>query len=502
MASPLPDELKVAREATITAGGGATGGLLRYLFNILVARLLGVEMLGYYALSNAVTQISGRLGGLGLDIGVVHYVSKMTAGKRGEAAIATVRRAIGLGLGASLLVMVLLIVMADTMALRWFHDTSGQLKILITVFAVTIPLGTVARIAAGASQGLKVLKHRALALQIFPTAALSIGLILLVGWYGPLVSIGGSFVLSQVVSSVAALYLLLRIFPIHRKPKAAAEPGLVRFSLPLVGASVVAMALSWSDLIMLGALKDAATAGLYHPALRTAGIFSVLAYSFGSILAPLISAHHAENRSEQISHLLKLTTRWSFIFLWPAFLFLTLYSAQVLLMFGVDFLPMTAPLKVIALGQLVLTLTAGAALLLTMTGHPRYALMNAIAALGTNIVINLALIPRYGVMGAAIATAIAAGLLTVLRLLEAWSLYRLHPFSWGMGKPFIAAVAAWAGCLLLNRLIFDASPVVILLSGAGLYLVVYTSGMLLLGLDDDDRSVLQAVARKMRPGSN
>ncbi len=498
MGSPLPDELKVAREATISAGGGATGGLLRYLFNILVARLLGVEMLGYYALSNAVTQITGRLGGLGLDIGVVRYVSKLTAGKRSAAAIATVRRAIGLGLGASLLVMVLLILLAETMALRWFHDTSGQLRVLIAIFAVTIPLSTVARIAAGASQGLKVLKHRALALQILPTAVLPIGLLLLVGWSGPLLSIGGSFVLSQVVSSVAALYLLLRIFPLHRKPEAAAEPGLMRFSLPLLGASVVVTALNWSDLIMLGALKDSATAGLYHPALRTAGIFSILAYSFGSILAPMISAHHAGDRSEQISRLLKLTTRWSFIFLWPAFLFLTLYSAQVMLMFGVDFLPMTVPLKVIALGQVVLTLTAGAALVLTMTGHPRYALMNAIAALGTNIAINLALIPRYGVMGAAIATATAAGLLTVLRLLEVWSLYRLHPFSWRMGKPFVAALAAWAACLALNRVILDWHPGLILLSGAGLYLTIYTSGILLLGLDEDDRTVLQAVARKMR----
>ena len=498
MSAPLPDELKLAREATITAGGGATGGLLRYLFNILVARLLGVEMLGYYALSNAVTQISGRLGGLGLDIGVVRYVSRLTAGNRGDTAVATVRWAIGIGLGASLLVMVLLIVLAEPTAVRWFHDDSGQLQVLIAIFAVTVPLGTVARIAAGASQGLKVLKHRALALQFLPTASLSLGLVLLTAWFGPLVSIGGSFVLSQAVSVGAALYLLVRIFPIQRKPEAEAEPGLVRFSLPLIGASVVAAALTWSDLILLGMLKDSTTAGLYHPALRTAGIFSVLAYAFGSILAPMISAHHAGERTEQISRLLKLTTRWSFIFLWPAFLFLTLYSPQVLLMFGADFLPMTKPLQVIALSQVILTLTAGAAMVLTMTGHPRYALMNGIAALTTNIVVNLALIPRYGAMGAAIATATAAGLLTVMRLLQAWSLYRLHPFSWRMGKPFIAAIAAWAACLLLNRLIFDASAAVILLSGAGLYLAVYTGGILLLGLDEDDRSVLQAVARKMR----
>ncbi len=65
-----PHEIKVAKEASITLGGNAVGGILRYLFNIFVARFLGVEVLGFYAISNAATQVASVVGKLGLDLGV------------------------------------------------------------------------------------------------------------------------------------------------------------------------------------------------------------------------------------------------------------------------------------------------------------------------------------------------------------------------------------------------------------------------------------------------
>ena len=48
MDKTLPDELVIAREASITMGGSAIGGILRYFFNVFVARFLGIEILGFY----------------------------------------------------------------------------------------------------------------------------------------------------------------------------------------------------------------------------------------------------------------------------------------------------------------------------------------------------------------------------------------------------------------------------------------------------------------------
>ena len=67
---------KVAKEASISFGGMGMGSLFRYVFSIMMARWLGPQMLGIYSLGNAVTRIGEIFGIMGLDNGVLRYVSR------------------------------------------------------------------------------------------------------------------------------------------------------------------------------------------------------------------------------------------------------------------------------------------------------------------------------------------------------------------------------------------------------------------------------------------
>ena len=58
--------------------GCGTGQVLRYLFTSLIARWVGVELLGIYSISNAVTRIFEVIGKLGLDQGVLRSVSRLS----------------------------------------------------------------------------------------------------------------------------------------------------------------------------------------------------------------------------------------------------------------------------------------------------------------------------------------------------------------------------------------------------------------------------------------
>ena len=267
-------------------GGSAVGGFFRYLFNVLVARFLGIEVLGFYAMSMAVREIAVVLGKLGLDIGVVRYVARFHALDQVPEAVATVRRGVILGLSGSALVAVLLIVAAPWISTRVFHSTDPQLSRLILWFSATVPLTVAARILAGASQGLKVLKHRALALQVLPTLVLVVTFLALVFWVESSWSVVGAFIGSQVVSALAATYFLNRLVPLRRPPTAPPPDDLLRFSLPLVFVALISMLIHWSDIIMLGILTDSHTTGLYQPAARTAGMVNLVIVSLGGIFAP------------------------------------------------------------------------------------------------------------------------------------------------------------------------------------------------------------------------
>ncbi len=457
-------------------------------------------MLGFYAISMAVTQVTAVLGRLGLDVGVVRFVSRLHALGRVPEAVATIRRAVAYGLLSGLVVASLLAWGAGRISTDIFHAQDPFLGRLMTWFALMVPLMVVAQITAGASQGFKVLKHPALALHTFPPIFLCLAFSMLAWWAGPLWSIAAAVVGSQVVSVGAAAFFLTRLVPVHRKTVKPPEAGLLRFSIPLVLAAVMTMLIHWSDIIMLGILTDSQTTGLYHPAVRTAGMMALFTASFSGILAPIISGFDARNEKSRIRDLLRLVGRWNFTITWPAFLFLLLYAPKVMLVFGADFLAVWKVLQVLALAQVILSLGMSSALALVMTGYPKTALANNTITLVVNVLANLYLIPRYGPMGAALGTTAAIGTLTVLRLVELWALHRMHPFTLKYTKPLLAGAAALAVCSLTNKVIFDWHMVAVLLVGAAVFVSVYVVALYLLRLDETDREVLAAVRRKLERG--
>ena len=381
-----------------------------------------------------------------------------------------------------------------------FHAQDPFLGRLMTWFALMVPLMVVAQITAGGSQAFKVLKYPTLALHVLPPLFLCLAFPMLVWWAGPLWSIAAACVGSQVVSMGSALFFLTRLVPIHRKTVKPPEAGLLRFSIPLVLAIVMTMLIHWSDILMLGILTDVQTAGLYQPAVRTAGMMALFTASFGAILAPIVSGFDARNEKSRIRDLLRLVGRWNFAITWPAFLFLLLYAPKVMLVFGADFLAVWKVLQVLALAQVILSLGMSSALALIMTGYPKTALVNNTISLAVNVLANLYLIPRYGPMGAALGTTAAIGTLTLLRLAELGFLHRMHPFTWKYTKPLLAGGVALVVCSLVNRIIFDWHTIAVLLVGAAIFVGVYAASLYLLHLDETDREVLAAVRRKLEKG--
>lgn len=500
MSHTLPPEIKIAKEASITMGGSAVGGILRYLFNILIARLLGVEILGFYAVSMAVTQVVSVVGRLGLDAGVVRFVSRLHAMGRIPEATATTKQALRYGLLSGLILASILIILSEPISTGVFNAQDPFLAKLLTLIAVMIPLMVAAQILSAGCQGLKVLKYPALALNIIPPAFMCLILTILVWWAGPLWSIATACIGSQVLSVGAAAVFLSKLLPVRINADTRPEAGLLRFSIPLVFAAVMIMLLHWSDIIMLGIITDSHTTGLYQPAVRTAGMMAVFTSAFSGILGPIVSDLDSSNQKSRISELLRLVGRWNFAIAWPAGLFLLLYASKVMLVFGADFLAVKSVLPVLALAQVILSLGIGNALTLVMTGYTKLALANNTITLIVNILSNLYFIPRYGPMGAALGTTAAMVTLTLLRLIELWVIHRMHPFSWKYSKPLLAGAVALAACYLINMVIFDWHTIAVIIVGGLVFVSVYVACLYFLKLDEADRQVLAAVRRKLERG--
>jgi len=94
--------------------------------------------------------------------------------------------------------------------------------------------------------------------------------------------------------------------------------------------------------------------------------------------------------------------------------------------FGSDYGRGAPALAILSLGELANALAGPVALILTMTGHEGDAAKSLAVAAVTNVILNLALIPNFGVEGAAAATAVSLTAWNTLMGVFVWKRLRLR----------------------------------------------------------------------------
>ena len=133
--------------------------------------------------------------------------------------------------------------------------------------------------------------------------------------------------------------------------------------------------------------------------------------------------------------------------------------------------------------------------MLIMTGRPGLSLLNGWISGITNILLNLWLIPLYGMLGAAIATGMTIVLLNIVRLSQVRYLYHCYPFRLGTLKTLAAGIISGTGVWKLSQIyqLEDGGKIAIM--GGGL--LVYFGLLTLFGWDAEDRLVLNRLRRSV-----
>jgi O-antigen/teichoic acid export membrane protein len=129
-------------------------------------------------------------------------------------------------------------------------------------------------------------------------------------------------------------------------------------------------------------------------------------------------------------------------------------------------------------------------IILEMTGYINLKLVNSFVRLFLYLSLNVLLIPRWGIVGAATAALVGEGTINLLRLLEVFVLFRLLPYNRSFFKPVGAGLLTLAIAWAIGQwgpaeagLLYTAIHVLILLA-------VYVGTIVLLGLSLEDRLLL------------
>lgn len=193
---------------------------------------------------------------------------------------------------------------------------------------------------------------------------------------------------------------------------------------------------SWIDTLLVGAMISPLEAGHYRAAYQLAQVFYLLKMALNQIIGPHITELNLQRKYQEMAHYYRFAVWGMFYLILPLVCVLVPFGDRILSFFGSSFTVAYLPLILLLGGQLISILVGPAGIFLILLGAERLALVNIIITALLNIFLNVILIPRYGILGAAIASSLSLTVVMLFRVVEVNRLYKLQPISWDLVYSF------------------------------------------------------------------
>lgn len=493
-----PGILIIARGAGIGFLGIVVGSGLRYIFQIIVARNLGAPLFGVFFLGLAVFKIFGMIGELGLTQGLIRYVALY----RGEGDERRVKGVIILSLKiaitASIVIAVLLIIFSKTIAEDLFHNI--ELTNILRLFALALPFATLTTMLIFTTQGFKIMRYKVLVREILePFLRIVIVIILIMvglSLYGAAVA----YLIPVIAGAIFSFYCLKKVFPqiTDKSLKPSYETKkLLNFSWPLLLVQFFGVSMLWMDTIILGFFKSSQEVGIFSAAQRTALLVSIVKISFDGIFAPVISDIYNRGEIRKLSQYFQTVTKWIFTFSFPLFLLVVFFADSILSLFGPEFTQGASSLFILSLAWIIYAAVGSVGQIIVMTGRQKLHLINIVCVLSVNLILNLFLIPKYGITGAALATFAAISLMGVIELVQVYLFLKIQPYRMDFFKPLSAGALSLLILFAIFRLLGSPPGLVMIILGSLMFLIIYILVLFVFGLQEEDKLVLKKVKEKI-----
>jgi O-antigen/teichoic acid export membrane protein len=265
------------------------------------------------------------------------------------------------------------------------------------------------------------------------------------------------------------------------------------FSIPVAFKDVSDMLLRRIDILMIGYFFSSTVVGFYNISVLVATTLALPLAAFNQLFPPIASRLYAEGDMKQLDSLYGTVTRWTFATSLIIGLITIVYREEILSIFGTEFVAGSLVLLMITISQLFNCLGGANGYLLMMTNHQYIFVVNQWIFGILNVILNYALILKYGFVGAAVATASILILLNTVITIQLWYLEDLFPYSKKFMKPFTGGLIALIPLLGVSQL---TSGMIQLAVGSILAIATYVGILYILGIERSDREFFQKIVSK------
>ncbi len=480
---------EVARGGTLNLIGAGVAAATTLGVTVFVTRQFSKPVAGAFFTATSAFLIVEAVASLGAGVGLVYFIARLRSLGEERRIPAILRAAVIPVIVASLILTAVMVLLAGPLAQVLLSGHLGKgavsppaVAASLRALALTLPFAALLDTYLGIGRGYRDMRPTVVIDKVGRSVVQLLGIIVAVAagsaallaplWalpYVPAAAVAWLWVrrirrrpspgprgMPDVPPELAALLALSTPVPsVRGAPRAGrrmqqrrlanANPrGFWQFTTPRGIASLAKITLQRIDIVLVAIMMGPSAAAVYTAATRFLVVGQLGNMAISMAAQPRFTELFALGDRRSANVVYQVTTAWLVLLTWPLYLLAIVFGPEVLSVFGHSYKAGANVMVILGIAMLLATACGQVDMVLITTGRSSWSLINGLLAVGVNVGLDLVLIPRYGITGAAIGWAIAIVVTNLMPLAQLASSIHLQPF--GRGTLLAAALSAVSFC--------------------------------------------------------
>lgn len=306
---------------------------------------------------------------------------------------------------SSSILAIILLILAPFLAEQYFKNPLAKpILLLLLLYVFGSPVFRMFRHISGGFQKMKLFS-------IFEFLKNSIVLLILLilfyfntGIYAPAIA----YALVCYIVVVITFPFMWKMYPLTKYKMEnfkKVSKNLFIFGMPIFATSIAGKIISYVDILILTYYRSLTEVGVYNVILPSAMIFLHFGSSVSVVIFPMFSELWTKKDSRRMTEALRLIQKYSFVIILPAAL-VAISSSKLLIetFFGAEYVSGTLSLQILIIGMLFYVVAGINNHIISAIGQPKTVAKIIILAMIFNFILNIIIIPIWGIEGAALTT--------------------------------------------------------------------------------------------------
>ncbi len=488
----------LAKSSIIVFIGIFSSKIFSYLYRIIIARSLGPEVYGLFSLALMILSLFVVISSLGLTEGVLRFIALYRGKKEQDKVNFLFRVSLIIGVISGILFAIILFFSSEFISLKFFHNQS--LIIYLKFFSFLIPVSLLTNFYLSVIRAYEEIGWHSFIQNILESSLKTIFLVIFI-FFGLKTNavISSSFL--GITGMFLAAYFVCKYKikisynnPLKNKiKKRKILLDLFAYSWPLIFLGIIGNLFNWTDSFTIGYFKTVLDVGIYNSAVPIASLLLLPSVIFMQLFFPLITKEYSKKNFKLIKDLSQQVGKWIFLINLPLFLIIMLFPGVIInILFGQEYLIAENALRLLSLGFFSMSISAISTYLLSMMGKSKIILKDTLVFVGINLILNLILVPLYGLTGAAFSTMISYILFSSVLVYQANNELGIIPLRRKMIGIFLSGLISLTIIFILRKFVLINTLGLIMIS------ILFVSIYILLvfltkSLDSNDFLVLRGI---------